>query len=243
MAKHGTHARQQSPVVVLGIFVLTGFLFVSASVSADGTDLRPAGGDIASLLKERSERIDERRVDAQELRSEIDELSSSVSGVDLDKLRDRVTALEPATGLTPVQGPGVRVTLTDAPDAGDLPGVDPNLQVVHQQDIQAYVNALWAGGAEAISLQGQRLMATTGIRCVGNVVILDGVPYSPPYVIEAIGDQSGMNSAMSTSPDTASYATYAQTYGVGLQIEQLADVTVKAYANPVALSHATVPSS
>ncbi|AWB90772.1 DUF881 domain-containing protein [Aeromicrobium chenweiae] len=243
MAKHGTHARQQAPLVVLLIFVITGFLFVAASVSADGTDLRPAGGDIASLLQERSQRIDARRTEATLLRSEIDDLSSSVSGSSLDKLRKRVRALEPATGLTPVRGPGVRVTLTDAPDAGDLSGVDPNWQVVHQQDIQAYVNALWAGGAEAISLQGQRLIATTGIRCVGNVVILDGVPYSPPYVIEAVGDQAGMNSAMITSPDTASYAAYAQRYNLGLDIEQLDSVGIKAYANPIALSHATVPAS
>ena len=80
------------------------------------------------------------------------------------------------------------MTLTDAPRSVDVPGLDPNVLVVHQQDIQAFVNALWAGGAEAISLQGQRLISTTGIKCVGNTVVLDGVPYSPPYVIEAIGD-------------------------------------------------------
>ncbi|QGG39956.1 DUF881 domain-containing protein [Aeromicrobium yanjiei] len=242
MAKRGTHARQQASFVVLLIFVLTGFLFVAASVSADGTDLRPTGGDVGSLLRERSERIDARRAEANTLRSEIDRLSSSVSGRSLDKLRKRVDALEPATGLTPVRGPGVRVTLTDAPDAGDLSGVDPNWQVVHQQDIQAYVNALWAGGAEAISLQGQRLIATTGIRCVGNVVILDGVPYSPPYVIEAVGDQTGMSSSMITSPDTASYADYARRYNLGLEIEQLDAVTIKAYTNPISLTFAKAPA-
>jgi uncharacterized protein YlxW (UPF0749 family) len=240
MGKGGTHARQHWPLAVLGVFATTGFLFVAGSVSSDGDDLRPAGGDIASLLRERSERIDSRRDHAQTLREEIDRLSSSVSGDDLDTLRDRVSDLEPATGLTAVKGPGIRVTLTDAPREGDDPDIDPNLLVVHQQDIQAYVNALWAGGAEAISLQGQRLMATTGIKCVGNTVVLDGVPYSPPYVIEAVGDVSGMYRAMNRSPETSSYADYARTYDLGLEIEELDTLTVKAYANPVALSHARV---
>ncbi|MFI5429665.1 DUF881 domain-containing protein [Aeromicrobium sp. UC242_57] len=179
----------------------------------------------------------------KELRSEIDALSLGVSGADLEKSRKKVAALEPATGLTPVEGPGLRVTLTDAPDAGKDPDIDPNIQIVHQQDIQAYVNALWAGGAEAMSLQGQRLMTTTGIVCVGNVVILDGVPYSPPYVIEAIGNVAGMEQAMAKSPDTISYARYSQDYQLGLEIEQLAQVKVKAYGNPVSLAHATIPSS
>jgi uncharacterized protein YlxW (UPF0749 family) len=240
MAKGGTHARQHWPMAVLAVFTTTGFLFVSASVSAGGDDLRPAGGDVASLLRERSERIDDRRDAAQTLRDEIDRLSSSVSGANLDELRERVEDLEPATGLTPVRGPGVRVTLTDAPREGDDPDIDPNLLVVHQQDIQAYVNALWAGGAEAISLQGQRLMATTGIKCVGNTVVLDGVPYSPPYVIEAVGDIPGMYQAMDRSPETSSYAEYARTYDLGLQVERFNRITVKAYANPVALRHARI---
>lgn len=238
MAKRNTHALRRKPLLVLGVFTATGFLFVSASISADGDDLRPSGGDIGSLLRERSDRIDQRRDDAQSLRAQIDELSAGVGGDDLDEVRQRVDDLEPATGLTAVRGPGIRVTLTDAPRDGDDPDIDPNLLVVHQQDIQAYVNALWAGGAEAMSLQGQRLMATTGIKCVGNTVVLDGVPYSPPYVIEAIGDVAGMNRALAQSPETSTYADYSRAYDLGLSIEQLRQVTVKAYANPVSLSHA-----
>lgn len=240
MAKRGSHARQHSPVIVLLLFVLSGFVFVTASISADGDDLRPAGGDVASLLQDRAQHIDDRRVEAKRLRAEIDSLSANVSGADLDKLRKKVDALEPATGLTAVQGPGIRVTLSDAPDAGEDPDIDANIQVVHQQDIQAYVNALWAGGAEAISLQGQRLMSTTGIVCVGSVVKLDGVPYSPPYVIEAIGNTSGMELAMAESPETVSYARYAQDYQLGLDVELVDHLVVKAYANPVDLTYAKI---
>ena len=242
MGTKGSHALQRKPLAVLAAFSVTGFLFVAAAVSADGDDLRPSGGDVASLLRERSERIDARRDTAQTLRSEIDQLSSSVTGKDLDALRKRVTDLEPVTGLTPLVGPGMRVTLTDAPRTGDDPDIDPRLLVVHQQDIQAYVNAMWAGGAEAMSLQGQRLMSTSGITCVGNTVLLDGVPYSPPYVIEAIGPVGGMSRAIGESPEASSYADYSRRYDLGLKVDQLAQVTIKAYANPVALSHARATS-
>jgi uncharacterized protein YlxW (UPF0749 family) len=242
MAKAGTHARQRWPLAVFTIFAITGFLFVAASVSAGGGDLRPAGGDTGSLAAERRDRVEERRVDARHLRDDIDELSASASGTELDKLRDRVKALEEPTGLTAVKGPGIRVTLNDAPATLEPPdGEDPNIMFVHQQDIQAYVNALWAGGAEAVTLQGQRLITTTGIKCVGSTVVLDGVPYSPPYVIEAIGDAAAMNTAINTSPATITFAQYANDprYQLGLDIEDVDEVKAEAYAGPVSLSYAT----
>lgn len=238
MAKAGKHEGQNWTFAVLAICVMAGFLFVVASVNANGFDLRPAGGDVGSLLQERSQRIEERRDDARALRSDIDTLSSSVSGSALKGYLERVEKLESPTGLTALQGPGVRVTLTDAPRSVDPAGVDPNLLVVHQQDIQAFVNALWAGGADAISLQGQRLISTTGIRCVGNTVVLDGVPYSPPYVIEAIGDTVKMNNELVTSPETTSYRVYVAKYQLGLEIEPVDELKVKAYAGPVSLRYA-----
>src|SRR5215218_8078155 len=127
MAKAGLHVRQRWPLAVLGIFAFSGYLFVAASVSAGGDDLRPAGGDTASLARERKARIDDRRADARELRSEIDRLSASVSGVTLKKLRARAGALEEPTGLTAVEGPGIRVTLNDAPPTLDPPDdINPN---------------------------------------------------------------------------------------------------------------------
>src|ERR671923_1950991 len=102
--------------------------------------------------------------------------------------------------MLPVSGPGLVVTLDDAPEeALEDPSVNPNLLVVHQQDIQAFVNALWAAGADAVSLQGQRLISTTGIKCVGNTVVLEGVPYSPPYRIEAVGNVEALQASLAES--------------------------------------------
>jgi len=226
---------------VLAIFVVAGFLFVAASVSSDGSDLRPAGGDIGSLLQERAQRNEQQRSSARELQDDIDGLSSSAPGVDT-KDRDKVAELQDDTGLTAVKGPGLRVTLTDAPRNVDVPGLDPNVLVVHQQDIQAFVNALWAGGAEAVTLQGQRLISTTGIKCVGSTVVLDGVPYSPPYVIEAIGDTAAMNYSLATSPEVTIYERYVDRYQLGLKVVADETLTAEAYGGTVSLEHAHATS-
>ena len=108
--------------------------------------------------------------------------------------------LAAAAGLAAVSGPAMKVTLNDAPlDSGQLPqGASPNDVVVHQQDVQAVVNALWAGGAEAMMLQDQRVIATSAVRCVGNTLVLQGRVYSPPYVVTAIGDPARLSAATST---------------------------------------------
>ncbi len=237
--KRGSHAQQRWPLSVLGVFAATGLLFVTAAVSARGDDLRPTGGDVSSLLAERSQRVEDRRDSAGELQARIDQLSGEVGGSALADLTADIEDLQPVTGLTPVEGPGLRVSLTDAPRGAGQPGLDPNVLVVHEQDIQAYVNALWAGGAEAISLQGQRLISTTGIKCVGNTVLLEGVPYSPPYVIEAVGDTTGMMESIRSTPATATYADYAREYGLGLEISDPAQLQVPGYSGQVRLEHAT----
>ncbi len=100
---------------MLAIFAITGFLFVAASVSAAGDDLRPTGGDPASLAQERRDRIEDRREDASHLRNDIDQLSAKVKNPALQKLRSRGKALEEPTGLTALEGPGIRVTLDGCP--------------------------------------------------------------------------------------------------------------------------------
>ena len=101
--------------------------------------------------------------------------------------------------MDPVHGPGLVVTLDDAQrDAnGRFPrDASPDDLVVHQQDIQAVLNALWSAGAEAIQMQDQRIIATSVPRCVGNTLLLNGRTYSPPYAITAIGDAAAMQAAL-----------------------------------------------
>ena len=85
--------------------------------------------------------------------------------------------------------PSLTVTLEDAPIPPDgIPdGYAADDYVVHQQDLQAVVNALWAGGAEALQVMDQRIISTSAVRCVGNTLILQGRVYSPPYSVSAVG--------------------------------------------------------
>ncbi|HEX5268016.1 MAG TPA: DUF881 domain-containing protein, partial [Acidimicrobiales bacterium] len=86
-------------------------------------------------------------------------------------------------GTAAVRGPAVRVVLDDstrtsAPNLNDL--------VIHSQDVQAVINALWRSGAEAVAVNGQRVVATSAVECIGNTLLLDGSVYSPPYVVVGI---------------------------------------------------------
>ncbi len=226
--------------LVLVLACTCGLVFVAAAVTSRGQDLRPAGGDLGSVLQDRAREVDVRRARVEALQAEVDALSDRVDDSGLRRQVARVEELAPAAGFTALEGPGIRIALEDAPRSVEVPGLDPNLLVVHQQDIQAFVNALWAGGAEAITLQGQRLISTTGIKCVGNTVVLDGVPYSPPYVIEAIGNQARLEEALRSSTEVTTYAQYAERYGLGLDQRLVDNVVAPAHTGGVSIDHASL---
>lgn len=224
---------------LLGLVVASvcGFVFVAASVTSNGSDLRPAGGDLNSVLHDRAREVEARRQQAADLEDEVNALTGKVDNAALKRQLKKVADLTEPAGFSSLEGPGLRISLEDAPRSVEVPGLDPNLLVVHQQDIQAFVNALWSGGAEAITLQGQRLISTTGIKCVGNTVVLDGVPYSPPYVIEAIGNQGRMAAALTASPEVTTYRQYADRYGLGLDESELDNVVAPAHVGGPQLRH------
>ncbi|MFC6154833.1 DUF881 domain-containing protein [Nocardioides yefusunii] len=176
-----------TPVVVL----LGASLCVVSAANSDGIDLRPSKfTDIASIVEAESAELTELNERAADLDQEVALLTASVGDRTVSRYNRRIAVLEDPAGLTTRRGAGVTVTLTDAPaEIMDGTSRDLNELVVHQQDIQAVVNALWRGGATAVTVQGQRIISTTGIKCSGNTVQLEGVPYSPPYVISAIGNQ------------------------------------------------------
>ncbi|MFY0409804.1 DUF881 domain-containing protein [Solicola sp. PLA-1-18] len=236
----GSRRRSSWRLAVPLVFVLTGLLFAASGLSAGGGDLRPVGADLADLVRERTDRVETKRDRVVEVRDEVEQLSGEVDTDTVEEQRRVSERLRPDAGFTDVAGPGLRVELTDAPRDVDEPGLDPNLLVVHQQDIQAFVNALWAGGADAVTLQGQRLISTTGIKCVGNTVVLDGVPYSPPYVIEAVGDVGDLQQALSDSPTVRTYREYVVRYRLGLGVETRNRVESPAYEGEVDLQHASV---
>jgi uncharacterized protein YlxW (UPF0749 family) len=236
--RHGPGWRFAVP----GVLATAGLLFATSATNARGTDLRPGRyTDLPELVSSGSARVQALRADARDLRAQVDALSEAVDNARIDRIEAAAEKLLPAVGLTTLEGPGLVVTLTDAPPDQQVPdGTDPDVLVVHQQDIQAVVNALWAGGAEAMTLQGQRIVSTTGIKCVGNTVVLHGVPYSPPYRIAALGDIADLQRGLDQSEAVATYRDYAAPpYNLGWSVQPRTSLVAPAYAGPLELSFAS----
>lgn len=220
-----------------------GLLAVTSMINARGTDLR--GGrhtDLIGVVGEQRSDVRALQRDVQSLQDNVDVLSESVQGTKINQLRRQVTAAEAAASVVPMQGAGVKVTLDDAPlDQPGLDDVNPNLLVVHQQDIQAVVNALWAGGAQGISIENQRIISTTGIKCVGNTVILQQIPYAPPYRIRAVGDPMDLLAALQSSDDVENYVKYtAPPYNLGYEVTADESIRLPAYDGPLTMKFAKV---
>jgi uncharacterized protein YlxW (UPF0749 family) len=141
-------------------------------------------------------------------------------------------------GLTPVVGPGVRVTLNDAPPEKAPPGTRPERLVVQAYDIRDVVLTLWEHGAEAIAVNGERLVATSSIYAVGPAVLVNDSPVSPPYRIEAIGPAEQMRRGVETSPRLARLRRAASLYGIGLAVEPVSELQVNAYQGTLTFRYA-----
>ncbi len=238
--RQGTASRRRDrigPKLLTGLVcLLAGALMTASAVVSRGDDLRPTRTDDLAVLVDDQARSNQRQAAAvASLRAEVQQLGEAQ-----DSLAPAPGGTpDPLIGLQAVSGPAVRVTLTDAPLDVQPAGVDEDLLVVHQQDIQHVANALWAGGAEAMTIQGRRVIATTGIKCVGNTVVLDGVPYAPPYVITAIGGQAALEASLDSDPYLKIYREYTRAYQLGYQQQRLANVAMPAYEGAVAMTHAT----
>jgi uncharacterized protein YlxW (UPF0749 family) len=226
------------------VFVVAGGLFATTSLSSKGLDLRAASiTDLGGVVQEERDRSDELQARLTSLKQEVDQLSHEVSDSEVADLQRQVDALLDPAGFAPVAGPGLTVVLNDAPkseiDKANQGGdVSVDELVVHQQDIQAVVNALWAGGAEAMTIQGQRVISTTGIKCVGNTVVLHGVPYSPPYRIAAIGDPGRMRASLDASDYIDSYLYVVATHGLGYGVTASTRLEFPAYEGTSTLKYA-----
>jgi uncharacterized protein YlxW (UPF0749 family) len=230
-AVRGTAASRLLTVIVIA---LAGAMMSSAAVAARGQDLRPnRNTDVIELVRAQAARNVDLAGQVGALRAEVDKLSTQQGGSVVD-----TSAQAEAGALTAVKGPAVSVTLTDAPTNVTPIGVAEELLIVHQQDIQAVVNAMWEGGAEAMTIQGQRVTSRTGIKCVGNSVLLHGVPYAPPYVVVAIGDQKAIEQALTSSAYLDAYRQYSDRYGLGYAEKRVGEVTLPGYTGAIDLGYA-----
>jgi uncharacterized protein YlxW (UPF0749 family) len=223
------------------IALVAGVLLGTAKSYSHGEDIRNRSVDLSALVQDAGQRVATAESKAAGLQKDIDSLAGSDLSPQVAEARSAAEALSAAAGLTAVSGPALRVSLSDAhrDASGNYPeGVDPDDLVVHQQDVQSVVNAMWAGGAEAMMIMDQRVVTTSAVRCIGNTLLLQGRTYSPPFVITAIGDSTRMSRALDAEPGVALFQTYVQKYDLGFEIDPVKDVTLPAYAGLIRLSAA-----
>ena len=231
--------------------LLSGALFVVSAHSSEGTDLRPGRfTDLASMVQYDRNRLDALKQKVADLDEQVLQLSGSFDNQQVRKYNRQADLMKGPAGLTAVSGPGVTITLSDAPQSTGEETPDtidnPNLLLVHQQDIQAVVNAMWKAGADAVTIQGQRVVTTTGIRCIGNSVQLQGVPYSQPYRISAVGDVGSLTSAIADDPYLQVYRADAADPDINVGWDELVEdkITAPAYDGLTDLQYAkALPTS
>ncbi|MFJ8033848.1 DUF881 domain-containing protein [Streptomyces sp. NPDC096032] len=219
----------------------SGLVLAALVVTLGAAQARVAAPVVA---KERQELID--RIDTET--SAADRLEGSV-----DKLRDEVGARQRAalrssggsteadlvgllSGATPVHGPGVKLVVNDAKEAnGGGEGNNPretsgfsDTGRVRDRDMQRVVNGLWASGAEAISINGQRLTALSAIRAAGDAILVDNKPLVPPYTVLAVGDGQKLSTRFQDSPDGLYLHALRENYGVRATISTEGDVRLPA---------------
>ncbi|MBT1182414.1 DUF881 domain-containing protein [Bifidobacterium sp. CP2] len=242
MAKHGggRHSVKRSlvgSVATVLIVALTGYLFVTnLRVNRTAT----VNSDTAQLVEQRVAEVNELSEQVKKLSSDVSTLTQLASssndangnGTTNNGTNGNTSNDDAGSGATlpQVEGPGVAVTLDDSPmweQAVDASGSTEDIDkyVIHQQDLESVINALWAGGATSMKFMDQRILFNSAVICSGNVVSLHGKKYSPPFTIYAIGDQDSLIEALDDSPAIKIYQQYVSAFGLGWKVERKRDLT------------------
>ncbi|MFC7546680.1 DUF881 domain-containing protein [Plantactinospora sp. GCM10030261] len=226
--------------ISLVVLVVVGFLFAVAyrQTMADEPSRSKARAGLVQQITEREQENDRLAERADALRLEVTRQRAAALGdTEAARLRD----LEAVTGLGRVRGDGVVVRVADAPDEEDAVTGErgPNLGKILDTDLQNIANALWASGAEAVSINGQRLTATSTIRLAGDAILVDFRPVTSPYEVSAIGPDR-MLDRFSGSGAAATMRAVADRYGAAFGTKRADNLVLPAASQP-RLRHAELP--
>lgn len=230
---------QSSPVrpALAGVFVVLGFMLATAfNTSSRALDARAGrSSDLAGVVRDMERERDDLEARLSSLRDRMSEARREAAeeagvrdgfGRDLDEARA-------AAGLTPVRGPGVEVVLDDAETVPD--GADPADCVVHDSDIAGVVNALWAAGAEALSVNGERITATTPIRCAGTTIMVNSTRIGAPYEVLAVGDAEDLDRSLKGDRVAGPlFREYRTVYGLRASVRRAGALVVPAFSGSFA---------
>lgn len=205
------------PMLIVWLLVIGLMIGISTAALRDDDGARAAArGELIEQIQGRQEAVEERDARIRELRAQID---TATALIDPDLVGERPVGVRVSSGLVPVVGPGLRITLDDAPDAGTSADGDPRTGIndegrVRSKDLQLITNGLWAAGAEAIAVNGQRLTARSAIRFAGEAILVNFRPLTRPYTIEAIGDADEMQVEFAQSPAGSYMTGLRSNYGI-----------------------------
>jgi uncharacterized protein YlxW (UPF0749 family) len=206
-------------VAVFGVMIATAAIQTSRNQGvqqASRTTLVSRINDERDTVSRLQDRIVKLRDKNTALGKQDDQLSSAVQAAE-----SRLRRLQVGTGFVAVHGEGVRVTVDDSP-SGDEDGE------VRDEDLALLVNGLWQAGAEAISINGQRLTAGTAIRNSGRAIHVNVVPLSPPYVVLAIGDRLSLQSGFIDSTSGQVFTGLVNSLGLGFSMDNEEDLSLPA---------------
>ncbi|WP_346164342.1 DUF881 domain-containing protein [Streptomyces bangladeshensis] len=217
-----------------------GLVLAALVVTLGAAQARVAAPVVAKERQELIDRIDKETADADRLETSVDQLRDDVSARQRAALKSSGGSAEAdlvglLSGATAVHGPGVKLVVDDAKEAdGGGDGSNPreasgfsDTGRVRDRDMQRVVNGLWASGAEAISINGQRLTALSAIRAAGDAILVDNRPLVPPYTVLAVGDGERLSTRFQDSADGL-YLHALENYGIRATISTEDDVRLPA---------------
>ena len=225
------------------VFLILGVLLSTSFYAQKKWDVTPGlrKTKLIEFIKSQDRQREKIEYDLQKLRAEVDgfQKRAATSEGEMGTFGKEIDALKKLAGLTKVSGEGVEVIISDAEDVPS--NKDPNNYIVHDYDLQILVNALWQAGAEAISLNGQRFVSTTAIRCAGSTVMVNSEPLGSPYVIEAIGDRDDLIKVLDKDPDAKQLIqTYAKAFDMPVNISRFEELEIPAYEGSLRFDNVTV---
>ncbi|MDN0200375.1 DUF881 domain-containing protein [Streptomyces sp. S.PNR 29] len=210
-----------------------GLVLAALVVTVGAAQARVAAPVVAHEREELVDRIDRETETADKLEESVDKLREDVSARQREALEksggsDQSQLVGILSGATEVHGPGVKLVVNDAKEATAGGEGDPretsgfsDTGRVRDRDMQRVVNGLWESGAEAVSINGQRLTALSAIRAAGDAILVDNRPLVPPYTVLAVGDGERLSTRFQNSPDGLYLHALQESYGIrtGISVE------------------------
>lgn len=184
-------------------------------------------------------RVNDARREREELQGKItmlrEQLDQVAAGAQLGTLKEELMLSRIEAGLSGVTGPGIEVTLNDSNEVIQ-PGENPNLYVLHDEDVLKVLNELKAAGAEALAINNQRIIAGSEIRCIGPTILTNkNQRLTPPFVITAIGNQDNMVNSLKMRNGVIEALQF---WGIQVSVKKVSRVTIPAYSGGIRFDYA-----